>query len=142
MFAYDIGMDALWIELQLLGQQIAEASSIEDRPRADDGCAGKARKLPGHIGHDVNGVGHNQKNRFSTMLREVRNKALKYLEVALKTVQAAFTRIALASCCNDDNISLCAIRQSSNSYHDRFNERQSLDQIHHFPFHLLRIGIN
>src|SRR5438552_10562946 len=124
MFAYDIGMDAVRIELQLLGQQIAEASSIKYCPCTDDGRAGKAGKLPGHIGHDVNRVGHNEENSFLTMLCQFRNKALKDLEVAPQIVQATLARISLASCRNDDNISPCTIRQGSHSYNGKFHERQ------------------
>jgi hypothetical protein len=88
VFTDDVGVDISRIDLKVFAEQVAKSSGVQNRPGSHDPVFGKAGKLEGGVGHDVEGIGHDKQNAFAIVLCDVGNYLLHELKIPFSQIQA------------------------------------------------------
>lgn len=86
---------------QTLRHQETESGRVQVGAGANDTALGQTGQLPGDIGEDIHGVGHNQQDRVGAVLDQLRNDSLQDVGVALHQIQTALTSTLTGTSCHD-----------------------------------------
>ena len=81
-------MDVLSVDVEVVGDEEAEAGGVEIGAGADDAVGGEAGELPGDVGEDVDGVGDDHEDGIAGVAREGRDDLAEECDVAVDEVQA------------------------------------------------------
>ena len=142
VLADDPGMDTSGIDIQMLPQQIAQASRIQQSPGPDDPLFRHAGGLDRHVRQDVNGIGHNKQDAGAVAFFDLGHDRPENSHIFLDQVQARLPRFLACSRSNNNNGRINDIVVGAGVNIHRMRKGYAMGNIQGFAFRPVLIRID
>ena len=142
MFTYNIRVDVLWVNAEIVAKQITQSCGIQRCACTDDLCSTKARKLKGNARHDINRVCCYEEDTVKARFYDRCDYRTEHLDISLQKVEPCFALLLCNARCYHNDICAAAVLIVACLYlHIGFCKRKSVVKVHSLAVCLVLVNV-